>query len=220
MIPIRDNNPTNTVPVVTIILIVLNSLIWLYEISLGSRSDYFILGYGLTPWRFTHYYMYQGGFWANSITPLFWSIFMHAGWLHLIGNMWFLWIFGDNIEERLGHINYLIFYLLCGIGASLIHVAFNPLSKDSDCWSERRNKRDSRRLPDMLSKCSHLYSFDNFRYYSICRNSCILISDFLVGFSVLGRSSPNRCRGECRWRSILGSHGRIRHRGGAPMAHG
>ena len=54
---------------------------------------------------------------------------MHAGWLHLIGNMWFLWIFGDNIEERLGHINYLIFYLLCGIGASLIHVAFNPLSK-------------------------------------------------------------------------------------------
>ena len=83
MLPIRDNNPTNTVPVVTIILIVLNSLIWLYEISLGSRSDYFILGYGLTPWRFTHYYMYQGGFWANSITPLFLVDFHACGMVAL-----------------------------------------------------------------------------------------------------------------------------------------
>ncbi len=128
MFPIRDNNPTNTVPVVTIILIVLNSLIWIYEISLGSRIDHFISGYGLTPWRFAHYYMYQGGFWDNAVTPLFSSIFMHAGWMHIIGNMWFLWIFGDNIEDRLGHFKYLIFYLLCGVGASLIQVAFNPSS--------------------------------------------------------------------------------------------
>ena len=126
MFPIRDSNPSQTVPVVTILLIVLNSLMWLYEISLGSRIDHFLVGYGLTPWRFTHYYLYQGGFWDNAVTPLFSSIFMHAGWLHIIGNMWFLWIFGDNVEDRLGHLNYLIFYLLCGIGASLTQVAFYP----------------------------------------------------------------------------------------------
>jgi membrane associated rhomboid family serine protease len=126
MFPIRDNNPTNAVPVVTIILIALNSLMWIYEISLGSQIDHFILGYGLTPWRFTHYYLYQRGFWDNAVTPLFSSIFMHAGWLHIIGNMWFLWIFGDNVEDRLGRLNFMIFYLLCGIGASLTQVAFYP----------------------------------------------------------------------------------------------
>jgi membrane associated rhomboid family serine protease len=158
MFPIRDNNPTRTVPVVTIILIALNSLVWLYEIFLGSRSDSFILGYGLTPWRFTHYYMFQGGFWSNSIVPLFWSIFMHAGWMHLIGNMWFLWIFGDNIEDRLGHVNYLIFYLLCGIGASLIHVAFNPLSKIPTVGA-------SGAISGILG--AYLISFPNARIYTL-----------------------------------------------------
>ena len=124
MIPIRDSNPSQTVPVVTILLIVLNSLMWLYEISLGPRADHFITVYGLVPSRFMH-----GGIWDSAIIPLFSSIFMHAGWMHIIGNMWFLWIFGDNIEDRLGHLKYLIFYLLCGVGASLLHVAFNPASK-------------------------------------------------------------------------------------------
>jgi membrane associated rhomboid family serine protease len=125
MIPLRDSNPSGTVPVVTILLIVINSIIWLYEVSLGVRVDRFIIEYGLIPFRFIHPYRFAGGFTDNSLVPLISSIFIHAGWLHVIGNMWFLWIFGDNVEDRLGHIKYLIFYLVCGLGSSLIHVFFN-----------------------------------------------------------------------------------------------
>ncbi|MBI4965730.1 MAG: rhomboid family intramembrane serine protease [Desulfomonile tiedjei] len=129
MIPLRDSNPSATVPIVTIVLIVINSIVWLYEVSLGARADQFIVEYGLIPVRFLNFYRYSGGLTDNAIVPLFSSIFMHAGWLHVIGNMWFLWIFGDNVEDRLGHITYLIFYILCGLGSSLIHVFFNTGSQ-------------------------------------------------------------------------------------------
>jgi membrane associated rhomboid family serine protease len=158
MFPIRDNIRTETVPVVTIVIIALNSLVWLYEVSLGSRIDYFILGYGLTPWRFTHYYMYQGGFWDNAVAPLFSSIFMHAGWMHIIGNMWFLWIFGDNVEDRLGHFNYLIFYLLCGIGAALTQVAFYPNARIPTVGA-------SGAISGVLG--AYLISFPNARVYTL-----------------------------------------------------
>lgn len=125
MIPLRDSNPSATVPIVTIVLIIINSIVWLYEVSLGPATDRFIIEYGLTPFRFLHYYRYSGGLVDNALVPLFSSIFMHAGWIHVIGNMWFLWIFGDNVEDRLGHVKYLIFYLVCGLGSSLIHVLFN-----------------------------------------------------------------------------------------------
>ena len=219
MFPIRDNIRTETVPVVTIVIIALNSLVWLYEVSLGSRIEYFILGHGLTPWRFTHYYLYQGGFWDNAVTPLFWSIFMHAGWMHIIGNMWFLWIFGDNVEDRLGHFNYLIFYLLCGIGASLTQVRVLSQRQNPDCGGKRRHKWGSGGLSDKFSKRSHLYSLNNFRYYSACRTSRILISDFLVRISVCRRGCPGRRCRECGRRSILGSHGRVCYRYSALVAH-
>jgi len=128
MIPLRDGTPSGTVPLVTILLIVLNGIMWLYELSLGPRAEAFVNHYGLTPLKLVDYYRFDGGFMANALTPLFTSIFMHGSWLHIIGNMWFLWIFGDNVEDRLGHLKYLVFYLLCGIGAALIHVAFHPSS--------------------------------------------------------------------------------------------
>jgi len=128
MIPLRDSNPSGTVPVVTITLIVINGIMWLYELSLGPGAETFVNEYGLTPVKLVSYYRFEGGFTANALTPLFTSMFMHGGWLHIIGNMWFLWVFGDNVEDRLGHVQYLVFYMLCGIGASLIHVAFHPLS--------------------------------------------------------------------------------------------
>lgn len=128
MIPLRDSTPSGTVPFVTIIIIVLNSLMFLYELSLRLQLDAFIGSYGLTPAHVTAFSRFPGGFSQNVFVPLFTSIFMHGGWMHLIGNMWFLWIFGDNIEDRLGHFKYLVFYLLCGIGAALIHVAFYPHS--------------------------------------------------------------------------------------------
>jgi len=91
--------------------------------------DHFLLEYGLTPIKAIYFSKIPGGFLDNSLVPLISSMFLHAGWMHVIGNMWFLWIFGDNVEDRLGHIKYLIFYLVCGICASLTHVVFNPSSQ-------------------------------------------------------------------------------------------
>lgn len=129
MIPLRDSTPSGSTPYVTIVIIILNSLIWLYQASLGPRLDQFIVQYGLVPLRFLHPYSMQSSVLEGALTPLISSIFMHAGWMHIIGNMWFLWIFGDNIEDRLGHLRFAIFYLLCGIGAALIQVSFHPTSR-------------------------------------------------------------------------------------------
>lgn len=129
MIPLRDSTPSGTLPFVTIGIIVLNSMMWLYQVSLGPRFDQFIMEYGLIPLRFLLSYQIQGGIFDNALIPLVASVFMHGGWMHIIGNMWFLWIFGDNVEDRLGHARYALFYILCGIGAALIQIALHPSSK-------------------------------------------------------------------------------------------
>lgn len=128
MFPLRDSTPSGTFPAVTLSIIVVNVLVWFHEISLGIHLDHFVSLYGLTPARFIYSYNLPGGVISNAITPLFTSIFLHAGWMHLIGNMWFLWIFGDNVEDRLGKFNYVVFYILSGIGASLIQVMVHPAS--------------------------------------------------------------------------------------------
>lgn len=129
MIPLRDANPSSKFPAVTITLIAINSLFWFYEVSLGQHVNRFVIDFGLIPVRFLNPQHFGGGLWGDSIVPLFTSIFLHGGWLHVIGNMWFLWIFGDNVEDRLGSGRFLLFYLLCGIGASLVHVVFHPESR-------------------------------------------------------------------------------------------
>jgi membrane associated rhomboid family serine protease len=107
MFPIRDTQPSYSKPVVTVILIVVNILVFLYEFSLGSyEQNDFIFRHGLVPDHFQ---------WTNVVT----SMFLHGGWMHVLGNMWFLWIFGDNIEDILGHGKFLLFYLLCGVAAAL-----------------------------------------------------------------------------------------------------
>ena len=117
MIPLRDTQPSYSTPIVNIGLIVTNVLIFLYEVSLDPYSlNHFIAVYGLTPDRL-HY------------SSLLTSMFIHGGWLHVIGNMWFLWIFGDNVEDILGHAKYLVFYLLCGLIAAFTHLAFNAGSR-------------------------------------------------------------------------------------------
>jgi len=116
MIPLRDIIPSRTVPVVTIGLIVANAFAFLFEISLPDRAlRGFLYAYGLVPAEF-------------SWTTVFTSMFLHSGWLHVIGNMWFLWIFGDNVEDRMGHGRYLVFYLLCGVAAALGQVVVDPES--------------------------------------------------------------------------------------------
>ncbi|MDO8752987.1 MAG: rhomboid family intramembrane serine protease [Anaerolineales bacterium] len=116
MFPIGDDNSTRRgVPLVTYALIVLNVLFFLVELSGGEP---FILQWAFVPSRFL----------ANPIgdlLTLFTSMFMHAGWVHLGGNMLYLWIFGDNVEDRLGHGKYLVFYLLCGLAATFAQLAFS-----------------------------------------------------------------------------------------------
>ncbi|MCE5308399.1 MAG: rhomboid family intramembrane serine protease [Acidobacteriales bacterium] len=117
MIPLRDSQPSYSTPYVTIALIVTNVLVFLYTVSLDPFSrNHFILEYGMIPARF-------------QLIDLFTSIFLHGGWLHLIGNMWFLWIYGDNVEDVLGHGKYLLFYLLCGLAASLGQYMLNMDSR-------------------------------------------------------------------------------------------
>ena len=117
MFPLRDTQPSYTKPVVTVFLIVINILVFLYEFSLDPYSqNAFIATYGLVPDHFNY---------INILT----SMFLHGGWMHVLGNMWFLWIFGDNIEDILGHTKYLGFYLLCGVAAALTQVLFNTYSR-------------------------------------------------------------------------------------------
>ncbi|HUE23626.1 MAG TPA: rhomboid family intramembrane serine protease [Bryobacteraceae bacterium] len=116
MFPLKDTQPSYTRPVVTLALIAVNLLVFVFEYSLGSPTlNAFIEYYGLVPDHF-------------QVSRVFTSMFLHGGWLHVLLNMWFLWIFGDNIEDLLGHAKYLVFYLLCGAVAGLGQVIANPYS--------------------------------------------------------------------------------------------
>ena len=128
MIPFKDDNPTRIAPLITWGLILVNVLVFLYQISLGPRQgEQFIYEYGSIPAVVFGYRSLPK--YLTAIPPgvsLFTSMFLHGGWLHLIGNMWYLWIFGDNIEEAMGRLRYLAFYLICGLIASVSHALSNP----------------------------------------------------------------------------------------------
>jgi len=124
MIPIRDDAPRYNTPWINYFLIVLNCLVFLYELQLGPRNlNTLFLTFGMVPARLTA--ALRVGAFAAAFLPVLTSMFMHAGWLHIIFNMWWLWIFGDNVEDSLGHFPYLIFYLLSGLGAAVVHLLFN-----------------------------------------------------------------------------------------------
>lgn len=125
MIPIRDRNPSGTFPIVTVGIIILNVLIFLYELSLGRRLESFIFQFGVVPVKVYYSAEIPGSGFINTYFPFLSSMFLHGGFIHLIGNMWYLWIFGDNVEDVLGRIRFLVFYLLCGIGSLAVHVYFN-----------------------------------------------------------------------------------------------
>src|SRR5258705_9175966 len=117
MFPLRDTQPSYSKPVVTVLLIVINILVFLFEFSLDDYSrNAFISVYGLVPDHFQY-------------SAILTSMFLHGGWMHVLGNMWFLWIFGDNIEDILGHGKYLGFYLLCGVAAAIAQTFMSPDSR-------------------------------------------------------------------------------------------
>ncbi len=126
--PLRDDNPTMRTPVVTIGLIAVNSLIFLFTWMGGlERFQFLIVSYGFTPGYFLNAqspYLDAGTLY---VTP-FSSMFMHGGWWHLIGNMLFLWIFGNNVEDYFGPVKYLLFYLAAGLLAIAMYTLFNPHS--------------------------------------------------------------------------------------------
>ncbi len=116
VIPIRDTIPSSRVPVVNYLIIAANAAVFLYEISLGDRVEAFIFAHGLVPRDFT-------------LPDLLTSMFLHGGFAHVFGNMLFLYIFGDNVEDRLGHGRYLVFYLLCGMAAGAAQAITSPTSR-------------------------------------------------------------------------------------------
>jgi membrane associated rhomboid family serine protease len=128
-IPLKDLNPSRTYPFVNITLILGNLVAFLYQLgiraSLSDRAyEAFFYPYSTVPDRFPSFLLGHSGFEA-AFLPLVTSMFLHSGFLHIAGNMLFLWIFGDNVEDFFGHFTYLLFYLVCGIGAGLLHVLFN-----------------------------------------------------------------------------------------------
>jgi membrane associated rhomboid family serine protease len=156
-IPLKDFNPTRRIAVVTILFILLNFSVFIYQSYLSdeylqkplmssdlrplawpSSLEYFVLKDGLIPQEINGLQNVKipvgTDRWGNAVIfqrqvspllSLLLSIFMHGSWLHLLGNMLFLWIFGNNVEDRLGPVKFIFFYLLCGVGASLAHVLFN-----------------------------------------------------------------------------------------------
>ena len=126
MIPIHDDNPTRHVPVVTLALIISCTLVFLWELNTPLSHERLIYGLGVTPAvLFGEHVQHPHSLLVPPWLTVFTSMFMHGGWLHLLGNMLFLWIFGNNIEDRLGHVRYLVFYLLCGVIAVLANALPN-----------------------------------------------------------------------------------------------
>src|SRR5271165_5129861 len=117
MIPLRSSEPHYTKPTVNLFIIGLNVLVFLYELSLGNgyRLNHFIQAFGLVP---DHWH----------VATIFTSMFIHGGFLHILGNMWFLWVFGRGVEDVLGHTKYFFFYLICGVAAAMSQVVLSPNS--------------------------------------------------------------------------------------------
>src|SRR5947207_6238655 len=117
MIPLRDVIPSRTTPYITVTIIVLNAIAWLFELGLPRDVlPAFLQVYGVVPADF-------------HTSTLISSMFLHGSWMHVIGNMWYLWIFGDNVEDRVGHGRFIVFYLLCGIAAAIGQIAMDPRSE-------------------------------------------------------------------------------------------
>jgi len=125
MIPLRDINPTRRVPLITVIFIAVNVLVFLYEQTLSERGlTRLFLQYGATPAHF-----FDGAVSVSDALTLITSMFLHGGWLHIGGNMLYLWIFGNNIEDRLGAVRFIAFYFLTGLAAGFLQIVIDPSSR-------------------------------------------------------------------------------------------
>src|SRR5438552_7151893 len=130
MIPIRDTVPSRGTPVVTWTLMAVNVAIFFYELTLAPEElERLFYLFGVVPARFSDpQWARWVGFPVDDYWPFLTSMFLHGGWMHIIANMWTLWIFGDNVEDRMGPGRFVVFYLLCGLAAGIVHSILNPNS--------------------------------------------------------------------------------------------
>jgi membrane associated rhomboid family serine protease len=128
-IPLRDENPTSKAPVVTIALIALNTAVFLFAAASPRGLEAAAALYGAVPYAIVHFGAQAGPAAVPPLLTLLTSMFLHGGLFHLAGNMLYLWIFGNNIEDRLGRVRFLLFYLACGVAAALTHILFQPGSR-------------------------------------------------------------------------------------------
>ncbi len=130
MFPIRDTVPRQHFPFATWTLIIVNVLIFVQELALPSQAaENLMYLYGLVPARFLHPQWAAEVGYPRTLVPFITTIFLHGGWLHIIGNMWVLAIFGDNVEDRMGPVRFILFYLTCGLAAGVLHVVTNARSR-------------------------------------------------------------------------------------------
>jgi len=127
MIPLHDDNPTATTPFVTLGLIVSCVIVFIWQIGLGPGQEAAILTFGVTPANLLGSNPSQVGLWPPA--TILTSMFLHGGWMHLIGNMLYLWIFGNNIEDSFGHVRFVFFYIVCGALAAFAQSALLPVSR-------------------------------------------------------------------------------------------
>jgi membrane associated rhomboid family serine protease len=130
MFPVGDTVPRRNPPVATWLVILANSLVFILQLGLSEYElERLFYLFGVVPARYTDpAWARWVGFPGESYWPFFTSMFLHGGWLHIIANMWTLWIFGDNVEDRMGPLRFLAFYLLCGLAAGIVHCFSNPYS--------------------------------------------------------------------------------------------
>jgi membrane associated rhomboid family serine protease len=126
MIPLRTDLQRRSVALFNGLLILLNVAVFFYELSLPPRQGQaLVFAFGLTPAQMQLLFASPGISLGQAFLPMLTSMFLHGGWMHLLGNMLFLWVFGGGVEEALGHFQYVVFYLFCGVGAAIVHTIFN-----------------------------------------------------------------------------------------------
>lgn len=128
MIPIRDTIPSKTIPVTTYVIIAINTLLYIYQAGMARGLESFIYTYGFVPGKLTLPEISPYFSFSNMIFSTVSYMFLHGGAWHFIGNMWFLYIFGDNVEDHLGALRFAGFYIICGVASALFHFFLNPLS--------------------------------------------------------------------------------------------
>jgi membrane associated rhomboid family serine protease len=126
--PLKDENPTKTFPYITILLIACSTFVFFIELAMGQYRGYIVAKFGMVPFEITHGVDLNPEVALGPYITLLTSLFLHGSFFHLIGNMWFLWIFGNNIEDVVGHYKFLAFYILGGVAASFLQIAVSASS--------------------------------------------------------------------------------------------